>query len=65
MPCTSTILQSRYGSCCPIHKSYIQAGRGGVDYHGELCCGCMWWEDTDDDIAFWARLQSIGIKRKP
>lgn len=63
MPCTNITLQSKDGSSCHIHKHYIEAGAKGGAYHGELCVGCLWWEDSDNDIAFWAKMERLGFKR--
>lgn len=64
MPCTNETLQSKDGSCCHIHKTYIESGSSGGKYHGELCSGCIWWEDTEEDKAFWNKLERSGIKRR-
>lgn len=44
MPCTV----SGFGSSCHIFKHYC----GVAQYHGELCDGCLWWENTPEDIEF-------------
>ena len=61
MPCISKISQST----CRTHKTYFEAGKGGVHYHGELCYGCLWWEDNEENKAFWDELERVGMKRRP
>ena len=50
MPCRADFFMTKDGSICHIYKKYIESGTGGDSYHGELCKGCMWWEDSPEDI---------------
>lgn len=44
---------------CHIRNSYI--GVGNPHYHGELCMGCMFWQDSPEDLAFKVK---VGIIEK-
>jgi len=64
MPCTADFFMTSCGSICHIYKKYIEAGAGGEFYHGELCGGCLWWEDSEEDKEAWERRERLGIKRR-
>ena len=44
MPCMAKTFE------CRIYKIYL--GSGNPYYHGELCVGCTFWQNTPNDIAF-------------
>lgn len=52
MPCKFS-----YGPICKTYKTQI--GSGAATYHGELCGGCMFWEDSPEDRAFKERIGFI------
>jgi hypothetical protein len=49
----------KYQDLCPTNKRYI--GSGNPYYHGELCDGCGFWEDSPEDIAFRERQERLKI----
>ncbi len=47
-------------SLCKTYKVYMAVGN--PSYHGELCTGCLWWQDSPEDAAFKENIKRIVEK---